>query len=132
MMSWRNLFKPWILTRGREYFECGQVVELKEVGSVMTEEGSGSKVYRVEIQRSGERVTSMSCDCPHATGGEYCKYMAAVLYALDGKMAQPPDGLADGTGANGREPAPGTASQPCCGRWNFAGSNRLDGFRAGR
>ena len=30
MASWRELFKPWILERGREYFACGQVVELFE------------------------------------------------------------------------------------------------------
>lgn len=27
MASWRELFKPWILERGREFFACGQVVE---------------------------------------------------------------------------------------------------------
>ena len=89
MVSWRKLFKPWILARGREYYECGQVVELKEVGSVVTAEVSGSKAYWVEIQRSGERVIRMSCDCPHAAGGENCKHMAAVLFALDEKSAQP-------------------------------------------
>ena len=35
MANWRNLFKPWILSRGQEYFECGQVVELKEVDSIV-------------------------------------------------------------------------------------------------
>ena len=88
MAKWRNLFKPWILARGQEYYECGQVVELKEKGSVVTAEVSGSKAYRVEIQRSGERVTRMVCDCPHAAGGENCKHMAAALYALDEKTAQ--------------------------------------------
>ena len=64
MANWRNLFKPWILVRGKEYFECGQVAELKEVGSVVTAEVSGNRAYYVEIHRSGERVTRMSCDCP--------------------------------------------------------------------
>ena len=36
MAIWKDLFKPRILVRGREYFECGQVVELKEVGTVVT------------------------------------------------------------------------------------------------
>lgn len=49
MAIWKDLFKPWILVRGREYFECGQVVELKEVGTVVTAEVSGSKAYQVEI-----------------------------------------------------------------------------------
>ena len=43
MANWRNLFKPWILARGQEYFECGQVVELKEVGSIVTAEVSGNR-----------------------------------------------------------------------------------------
>ena len=89
MANWRNLFKPWILARGQEYFECGQVVDLKEVDSIVTAEVSRSKAYRVEIYRSGERVTRMVCDCPHAAGGENCKHMAAVLFALDEKLAQP-------------------------------------------
>ncbi len=89
MASWRNLFKPWILARGQEYFECGYVAELKEVSSVVTAEVSGSKAYRVEIHRNGERVTRMICDCPHAAGGENCKHMAAVLFDLEKKTAQP-------------------------------------------
>lgn len=89
MPNWKNLFKPWILARGQEYFDCGQVVELEDDGSVIRAEVSGSQAYYVEIHRSGERVTHMSCDCPHATGGENCKHMAAVLMALDEKIAQP-------------------------------------------
>lgn len=88
MASWRSKFKPWILARGQKYFECGQVV-LKEVGSIMTAEVSGNRAYYVEIHRSGERVAHMSCDCPHAAGGENCKHMAAVLFSLDEKTAQP-------------------------------------------
>ena len=89
MASWRNLFKPWILARGQEYHECGQVVELKEAGSSVTAEVSGSRAYHVDIQRKDNCVARMSCDCPHAAGGENCKHMAAVLFALDEKTAQP-------------------------------------------
>lgn len=89
MANWRNLFKPWILSRGQEYFECGQVVELKEVDSIVMAEVRGNRAYYVEIHRSGERVTSMSCDCPHAAGAENCKHMAAALFALNEKTAQP-------------------------------------------
>ncbi len=89
MASWRNLFKPWILARGKEYFECGRVVELEEIGPLVTAEVSGRRAYQVEIHRTGERVNRMSCDCPHAVGSENCKHMAAVLFALDEKPAQP-------------------------------------------
>ena len=80
---WKDLFKPWILERGREYYECGQVEELAEDGPVSRARVSGSQLYRVEIQRSGEYVVRMHCDCPYADGGENCKHMAAVLFALD-------------------------------------------------
>lgn len=88
MVNWRNMFKPWILARGQEYYECGQVVELDETEAIIRAEISGSQVYHVVMQRTGGRVLSMSCDCSHATGGENCKHMAAVLMALDEKTAQ--------------------------------------------
>ena len=89
MPNWKNMFKPWILARGQEYFDCGQVVKLEEDGSAVRAEVSGSRAYHVEIHRSGERVHCMSCDCPHAAGGENCKHMAAVLMTLDEKTAPP-------------------------------------------
>ena len=88
MKNWNNLFKPWILARGQEYYECGQVVELEDDGSVIRALVSGSRTYQVEIHRNGDRVSRMSCDCPHAAGGENCKHMAAVLIAQDEKPEQ--------------------------------------------
>ena len=86
MASWRELFKPWILERGREYFVCGQVVELQEDGPDVRAEVSGTEEYRVEIRRAGGRVVQMECDCPYAAGGENCKHMAAVLFALEDEL----------------------------------------------
>lgn len=43
----------------------------------------GSQTYHVEIQRSGADVVWMRCDCPYAAGGENCKHMAAVLFAME-------------------------------------------------
>ena len=85
MTSWRNLFRPWILERGQEYFECGQVTELENDGDLVRAEVSGSQAYHVEIRRSGKRVERMSCDCPYADKEENCKHMAAVLFALDNR-----------------------------------------------
>ncbi len=89
MANWRALFKPWILARGQEYFDCGQVIKLVEDGDIIRAEVSGNQAYRVEVQKSGERVRWMSCDCPYAAGGENCKHMAAVLFALDERMERP-------------------------------------------
>ena len=83
MANWRKQFKPWILMRGQEYFECGQVEILREDGAIAEAEVSGSNIYHVVVRRRGERVTSLSCDCPYASGGENCKHMAAVLIALE-------------------------------------------------
>lgn len=81
--NWISLFKPWIVERGREYFECGQVVELEEDESLVRANVSGSQEYQVEIRRDDGRVVQMLCDCPYAEGGENCKHMAAVLIALE-------------------------------------------------
>lgn len=88
MANWRNLFKPWILERGQEYFECGQVTELEDDGDLVRAEVSGSQDYHVEVRRSGKRVERMSCDCPYADKDENCKHMAAVLFALEDQSAQ--------------------------------------------
>ena len=83
MANWKHLFQPWILDRGQAYFECDRVVELEENGDRILARVSGSQSYRVEIQRSGGHVARMKCDCPYAAGGENCKHMAAVLFALE-------------------------------------------------
>lgn len=88
MANWRNLFKPWILERGQEYFECGQVTELENDGDLVRAEVCGSQDYHVEIRRSGKRVERMSCDCPYADKDENCKHMAAVLFALEDRSVQ--------------------------------------------
>lgn len=89
MVDWRKQFKPWILTRGQEYFECGQVAILREDGAIAEAEVSGSNIYHVVVQRRGERVTSLSCDCPYASRGENCKHMVAVLIALEEESTAP-------------------------------------------
>lgn len=85
MAKWRELFKPWILEWGQEYFDYGQVVEIVEDGYFVWAVVSGPQTYRVEIQRSREHVTRMSCNCPYAAGGENCKHMAAVLLELEAR-----------------------------------------------
>lgn len=83
MASWRALFNPWILVRGKEYAEFGHITKLTEDGDLIHAEVSGSRIYCVEIQKRGDRVSRMSCDCPYAQGGENCKHMAAVMLALE-------------------------------------------------
>ncbi len=83
MGDWRELFKPWILERGRDYFSGGHVVELEEEGFLVCAKVSGSQEYQVEIRSDSDGVLRMACDCPYAERGENCKHMAAVLFALE-------------------------------------------------
>lgn len=88
MARWKELFKPWILARGQEYYECGQVTALEETGDRIQAQVSGSQLYQVDIQKSGTNVLQMNCTCPHADGRKNCKHMAAVLFALDEASAE--------------------------------------------
>lgn len=83
MGDWRELFKPWIVERGRDYFSGGHVVELEEEGFFVCAKVSGSQEYQVEIRSNSDGVLRMACDCPYAERGENCKHMAAVLFALE-------------------------------------------------
>lgn len=40
-------------------------------------------IQALSRKRSGTNVVRMRCDCPYADGGENCKHMAAVVYALE-------------------------------------------------
>lgn len=81
--DWRELFKPWIVERGRDYFSNGHVVELEEEGFLVCAKVSGSQEYQVKIRSDSDGVLRMACDCPYAERGENCKHMAAVLFALE-------------------------------------------------
>ena len=83
MANWRDLFKHWIVERGQAYFECGQILEMEEDGTIVRAKVSGSREYQVEIHRNNGRMVQMYCDCPYAESGENCKHMAAVLVALE-------------------------------------------------
>ncbi len=37
----------------------------------------------MEILLDGNSIEDMFCDCPYAEEGNYCKHMAAVLFAVD-------------------------------------------------
>lgn len=56
-----------IVHRGREYYENGAVVDLKETGKdCWHAEVIGSESYAVEVALSGkDKIKSYSCDCPY-------------------------------------------------------------------
>lgn len=80
---WKKLFKPWILERGYEYFDEQRVTDLEINGDQITAYVEGTEDYYVEILLDNNAPAELYCDCPYADGGEYCKHMAAVLFAVD-------------------------------------------------
>jgi len=83
MGRWKNLFKPIILERGLEYYRDGCVVNLEQKVDSIWAEVAGSEDYEVEINFAHGQPVGMDCSCPYAAGGENCKHMAAVLYAME-------------------------------------------------
>jgi hypothetical protein len=79
-LGWQQFFGEHILDRGYDYFCDGAVGDLKKVGDLLTAAVEGTSDYFVEISFSGELITDMSCSCPYAEDGNYCKHMAAVLF----------------------------------------------------
>ena len=83
MKNWKNLFYKRILERGEDYYEEGWVSEVTKTASGYHALVEGSDMYEVEIDMTDGEIDYMSCDCPFADGGNYCKHMAAVLYYLE-------------------------------------------------
>ena len=83
MTNWKNLFYKRILERGEDYYEEGLVTDVTKTSSGYHALVEGSEVYEVEIEMDDGEIYDLSCDCPFADGGNYCKHMAAVLYYLD-------------------------------------------------
>ena len=83
MKFWKDWFRPHILERGRIYFDEGRVSDLERTEDGYTAFVDGTEEYGVEILLDGDSIEDMLCDCPHAEEGNYCKHMAAVLFAVD-------------------------------------------------
>ena len=88
-MNWQKLFSPWILERGRNYWEDDRVESLRQDGNTVTAVVCGTEDYDVEIEIGrGGNVAYMSCTCPYAEEGNNCKHMAAVLFAIDADIME--------------------------------------------
>lgn len=83
-MIWQRLFTPWILERGRNYRDDGCVTRVHQDENTVTAVVSGTEDYDVQIEMSHDgEILHMSCSCPYAQGGDNCKHMAAVLFAIE-------------------------------------------------
>ena len=84
---WESEFPPHILARGWDYYQDGAMSELTRSATGYTALVGGTEDYCVEIDVEGGAVEFMACDCPYAEGGNHCKHMAAVLYAVEALKA---------------------------------------------
>ena len=83
---WRQYFTSIILERGYDYYTYGHVTTIRK-----TEDGyvgivSGTEDYSVDLRftsTGGSEALQMDCSCPYADDGNYCKHMAAMLYAIE-------------------------------------------------
>ena len=83
MFEWEEYFEPHILRRGSTYERDGAVQSVRKQGEYIEAIVEGSEYYRVRIKYDGHTLSDAYCSCPYAAGGNYCKHMAAVLYAVD-------------------------------------------------
>ena len=81
-MSWEDLFPKHILQRGRVYFDQGRVTEYRKTRNKNTYLVQGSRRYWVQLAYNGNNVWDMICSCPYAMQDNYCKHMAAAMYAF--------------------------------------------------
>jgi len=76
----KNLCTETSFVGGLEYFQMGNVTDLKQVGNRITDTVEGTKDYTVTI-RTGKKTIAATCTCPYDWGG-YCKHIVATLIAL--------------------------------------------------
>ena len=83
MKPWKDLFRTHILERGLNYYEEGYVTSLEQTLTGYMAVVEGTDDYHVEIEIRDDQVYDMTCTCPYAADGNYCKHMAAVLYKIE-------------------------------------------------
>lgn len=76
LRDWKNLFHKKILERGKEYFADGLVEQVEQTETGFHALVDGTDVYEVEVMLDGDHIYDMTCTCPFAGDGHYCKHMA--------------------------------------------------------
>lgn len=84
-MNWKKKFRDLILERGRNYYKRNRVYGLSYNNNIYKARVLGELAYDVEIKIREDDIIYMKCSCPYAASGQYCKHMAAVMYAIDEK-----------------------------------------------
>jgi uncharacterized Zn finger protein len=83
LTNFKQVIPQNILTRGRDYYRGGRVVDLNlEDEGLWSAQVAGTDTYDVQIEQRSDGTLICSCTCPYEYG-EHCKHMAAVLYAIE-------------------------------------------------
>jgi len=80
---WQQMFLDYILERGLDYFDKGQVENLSVVDNCVSAVVRGTMDYKVVIEFGRNGPRDLYCSCPYAEERHSCKHMAAVLYAFE-------------------------------------------------
>lgn len=71
-----------ILSRGRDLYARGAIVDLSQTDEGWSAQVQGARLYNVDINQEADGSLTTVCTCPYEYG-DYCKHVAAVLYALE-------------------------------------------------
>jgi hypothetical protein len=74
------------MDRGYGYYHRGRVEDLYVSEDFIEAAVLGSDEYDVHIDMTSGNITNMSCNCPFADEGNYCKHMAALLFCWEDKI----------------------------------------------
>lgn len=84
MKQWQQLFSTRILSRGKKYYSEARVLNTKiNSQGDFSADVEGSHLYHVTGNYHDEQATKLTCTCPYAADGNYCKHMAAALYRVE-------------------------------------------------
>ena len=82
-MNWKRKFRDVVLERGKYYYTHNCVHGLTYKDLVYNARVIGEYAYQVEIKIRQDDVVYMKCSCAYAVKGNYCKHMAAVMFAIE-------------------------------------------------
>ena len=85
IVNWKRRFQALVLERGNRYYKENRVQNFRYEDEEYRAHIIGSASYNVEIKIKNDDIVFARCSCPHAAKGNYCKHMAALLYAIDDK-----------------------------------------------
>ena len=82
--NWTKLFRPEIISRGFDYWRDERVDINDKNDSCIKAVVHGTSDYDVVIKLNSDGIIdNMSCTCPYAEDGKFCKHMAALLFQIE-------------------------------------------------